>query len=519
MLFDDSDHVTAPALRGVEGLWRIWTELGATQQYYPVLHSAFWVEQRLWGDSVTGYHWANIAQHALAACLLALILLRLRVKHAWLAAALFAAHPVAVESTAWIAEQKNTLSAVFYFAAALAYLRFDQSRRRAHYAPAFALFVLALGSKSVTATLPAALLVVLWWRHERLQWRRDVAPLAPWLVAGLAAGLFTAWVERTWYGAQGAGFALPALDRCLLAGRIFWFYAAKAFWPWPLMVVYPHWTVSAALWWQYLYPLAAVALAAALWLRRARRGLALWLLFAGALAPALGFFNVYPFLFSYVADHYMYLALPAACVAAAWALTRKGPAPAWAALALLAALSWQRAALFRDPEALYADTLTRNPEAWMMHNNLGAVLSDKAGRMGEAIGHFRAALRLKPDYAVAHYNLASALSESSGNDAEAESEYRTALRLNPDYAAAEFNLGTLLLATPARRGEAIAHFESALRLRPGFAEAHANLGAVLAQMPGRLDDAITHLETAVLLNPALAEARHTLDAARQARPR
>ena len=230
-VWDDDAHITAPALRSLHGLWRIWTDLGATQQYYPLLHSAFWIEHRLWGSHVVGYHLANVFLHALAACLVVLIVRRLALPGAWLAGLIFALHPVAVESVAWISEQKSTLSAVFYLAAALAYLRYDESRDRKHYLWASALFLCALLSKSVTASLPAALLVIFWWKRGRLRLRRDVRPLAPWFALGIAAGLFTAWVEHTFIGAQGANFALSILQRFLLAGRVVCFCALKLFWP------------------------------------------------------------------------------------------------------------------------------------------------------------------------------------------------------------------------------------------------------------------------------------------------
>ena len=207
-IWDDDGHVTRADLRPLRGLWRIWSEPGATQQYYPLLHSAFWLEHRLWGDSPLGYHLANIVLHAAAAFLLYRVLRTLRLPGALLGASAFALHPVCVESVAWVSEQKNTLSAVFYMAAALAYLRFDGERRSRWYVLASGLFLMALATKSVTATLPAALLVVLWWRRGRLSWMRDVLPLAPWLCMGAAAGLVTAWVERTYIGASGAPFRL-----------------------------------------------------------------------------------------------------------------------------------------------------------------------------------------------------------------------------------------------------------------------------------------------------------------------
>ncbi|MEI9973673.1 MAG: glycosyltransferase family 39 protein [Ignavibacteriota bacterium] len=201
MLWDDSSHVTVPSLRSLHGLWRIWSELGATQQYYPVLHSAFWLEYRMWGDSLLGYHLLNVLLHALSACLVVLIARKLSLPGAWFAGFIFALHPVCVEAVAWISEQKSTLSTVFCLSSFLTYLRFRQSRRTQIYFAALALFVLAFLTKSVTATLPAVLLVVFWWQQARLDWRRDVRPLIPWFALAIPMGIFTAWVERTYIGA------------------------------------------------------------------------------------------------------------------------------------------------------------------------------------------------------------------------------------------------------------------------------------------------------------------------------
>jgi len=522
-LYDDSGHVTAPPLQSLHGLWRIWFDLGATQQYYPLLHSAFWVEHRLWGDAVLGYHLTNVALHVAAAFLVVAIMRRLALQGAWLAGFLFALHPVCVESVAWIAEQKNTLSAVFYLGAALAYLHFDRTRRPSRYFLALGLFLLALLSKTITATLPAALLVVFWWQRGRLDWKRDAGPLVPWLALGASAGLFTSWVERKYAGAEGPDFALTLVERCLVAGRAIWFYAGKLLWPRNLMLIYPRWTVNSALWWQYPFPLAVLALAVGLWLAsRWRRGpLAGFLVFSGTLFPVLGFLNVFPFLFSWVADHYQYLATLGIIVPAASGLTLGvGRLPlAWrrparmltlALVATLGILSWHQSAFYQDGETLFRAAVARNPAAWMAHNNLGSVLSDMPGRMGEAISHFETALRLKPDYAMAHYNLASALLETPGRMPEAIAEFEAALGCKPDYAAAHYNLGTVLLGVPGRSADAISHLEAALRIQPDFAKAHTNLGGALLSVPGRLPEAIGHLRAALAIDPALAEAHCNL---------
>src|ERR1039458_2811048 len=240
-LWDDEAHLTQPELRSLNGLARIWTDVGATQQYYPLSFTAFWVQHRLWDDSILGYHLVNILLHCLSAMLFLTILRQLEAPGAWLAAALFALHPVHVESVAWMSQLKNTLSGLLYLSSVLAYLGFDRTRKKGLYALALGLFVLALLSKTATVTLPAALLVVFWWKRGRLSWKQDALPLVPFFVAGLAAGLVTVLLERSLYGARGAEFGFPFIERCLIAGHAIWFHLGKLLWPADLLFIYPRW--------------------------------------------------------------------------------------------------------------------------------------------------------------------------------------------------------------------------------------------------------------------------------------
>jgi len=548
-IWNDIDYVTAPALRSLGGLERIWTQPGATQQYYPLLHSVFWVQHRVWGDHPLGYHVATLLLHATCAVLFALVLRRLfagartqlpgrsqtvargggdrphpYAGAEWLAALLFALHPVHVESVAWIAEQKNTLSLAFYLAAALVYLGFDETRRPRAYAAALALFACSLLCKTVTATLPAALLVTFWWKRGRLGWRRDVLPLLPWLAMGAAAGLFSSWVEQAYVGAQGRDFDLPALSRALVAGRAVWFYAGKLFWPFGLNFVYPRWTVDAAVWWQWLFPLGVLAVAAALWvLRRRTRGpLAAYLLFVGSLFPALSFVNLYGARYSWVWDHWQYLpdlgllAFAAAGLTAAW--RRAAARPSWlgqglaAALAiLLGSLTWAHCGMFHDNQALYLTTLERNPASWMAHNNLGLAWSKMPGRVDDAVAQYEEALRLRPDIAETHTNLGNAWSQMPGKMGNAVAQYEEALRLQPDYADAHFYLGNALVQG-GRIPEAIHHYEEALRAQPDLAEASNNLGMVLCRI-GRAQEGIGRIEAAIRMKPDFAQAHFARGAA------
>lgn len=519
LLWDDSGHVTRADLRNWHGLFRIWFEPGATQQYYPLLHSAFWLEHRLWGDDTLGYHLVNILLHGTSAVLVGIILRRLAVPGAWLAAAIFALHPVQVESVAWITEQKNTLAGVLYLAAMLTYLRYDRERRVAVYLGALALFVLGLLSKSVTATLPAALLVIFWWQRGRLSWRRDVLPLLPMFVLAAAAGCFTAWVERNFIGATGAAFELTLVERGLIAGRATWFYLAKLAWPADLIFIYPRWSINSAVWWQYLFPLAAMLLVAGAWAlrRRARGPLAALLFFGGTLFPALGFVSVFPFLYSFVADHFQYLAslgiITLASAACASLLARRQPwgrasgiALCLGLLALLMGLTRRQSRGYGDIETLYLTTLERNPACWMAHNNLGNALVARGG-IDDAITHFRRALELKPDYAEAHNNLGN-IAADRGHLDEAIACYRQSLAIDPDYVNAHNNLGNAL----ARRGdidEAIVHFRKALQGRKDFAGAYVNLGNALASRQ-QFDEAIANYQKAVDISPDYAEAHNFL---------
>ena len=521
-LWDDNMHVTAAGLRSLCGLARIWFEPGATQQFYPVLHSAFWFEYHLWGESAAAYHWLNVLLHATAAGLLVRGLQRLAVPGAWFAGLVFALHPVGVETVAWISEQKNTLSAVFYLASALAWLRFDASRDDAtrdwpNYALATLLFLLALLTKSVTATLPAALLVIAWWRRGTLCWRRDVVPLLPWFVLGLTAGLCTAWVERKFVGAEGAAYDLHALQRCLLAGRMLWFYLGKLLWPVDLSFVYPRWPIDVSDATHFAGLIAAVAGVLALWRlrRRSRAPLAGALFFAGTLFPALGFFNVYPFVYSYVADHFQYLASLGVIVPVCAALTlllasrpvlrRIIPA---ALVAVLGGLTWRQAHDYADNITLYRATLARNPAAWMASYNLGMELAAR-NQTDAAIASYRDALHVRPDYAEAHANLAMSLLTVPGAKDEAIGHLETAVRLKPELWQAENNLANTLAAMPGREDEAIQHYQAVLRRRPELAEIQMNLGIALLGR-NRQAEAIPHLESALRTNPDLWPAHYVL---------
>ncbi len=513
-IWDDDGHVTRADLRPLHGLWRIWFEPGATQQYYPLLHTAFWLEHRLWGDAALGYHLANVGLHAGVAFLLYRLLRGLSLPGAPFAALAFALHPVCVESVAWVSEQKNTLSSVLCLAAALTYLRFDRRRRPSTYAAAIALFGLALATKTVTATLPAALLVIFWWKRGRLSWRTDVLPLVPLLAMGAGAGLVTAWVERTYIGASGAAFAFSPADRVLVAGHALWFYLGKVFWPADLTFIYPRWDLDPAAPLPYLFPAAAaLVLAALVALRhRARGPLAAALLFAGTLFPALGFINVFPFVYSFVADHFQYLAAAvviaatAAVVASAAARLARGGriAVGIAAGCVIASLGWLtrvQCATYTDAETLWRATLARNPGCWMAYQNLGGVFM-KANRSDLAVPQFQKALALNPDDTEAMNELGVAVMEQDHAD-EAIALFTRALEIAPNKAETHINLGVALL----QKGEpekAANHFQHAAQLEPGNPQARKDLATAYTQ-EGQWGDAVIQYQRAADIEPGNPE--------------
>lgn len=533
-LWDDEGHVTREALRDPSGLFRIWFSPGATQQYYPVLHSAFWLFYQVWGSAPLGYHLANVLLHASSACLLFVLLRRLEVPGALLAAFVFALHPVHVESVAWISELKNVLSGVFYLAAALAYLRYHHRPSSKSYAVALAVFTLAVLSKTVTVTFPAGMLVVLWWRHGRLRLRDDVGPLVPFAVIGMVAGLVTVWFERTLIGAQGSEFALSFLERCLLAGRVVWFYTMKLLWPADLVFVYPRWTIDASSAIQWIYPAGVVALLvlASAVRKRTRAPLAALLFFCVTLFPALGFFDVYPFRYSYVADHFQYLASLGLIVpiSAVLAIVGQRLSPTHAStfgvglIVLVGVLTWRQAHLYTDSATLYRNTIERNPAAWFPRNNLAALLlqgDPSPAQVTEAAEQLEEAIRLKPDYAEARYNLGTAL-ERQGRTEDAEAEYRRVLELDPgqpraiarmtaiahDRASAMLERG-LQLEDAGRLREAEAAYRSGLRFDPRRAGLHRALGRVLQKSDRPREAAAAYLEV-LALDPSSFETHNDL---------
>ncbi len=551
LLWDDDTNMTTPELRSLDGLKRIWFVPRTTQQYYPLLYSSYWFQQRLFGDSTAGYHLVNLLLHIGCAVLVLKILRFLRIPGAELATMIFALHPVNVETVAWIAERKNTLSGIFGLAATLSYLKFDDSRSRRTYACALALFLLGLLSKTAIVTLPLAWLVIFWWKRGAISWRRDVVPSIPFFLLSAGAGLMTRWVESGNMDYKANTLAFSPLDRCLIAARAFWFQLGKVLWPSNLMFVYPRWDINAGVWWQYLFPLAVLGLLVVLWsLRRwSRAPLAGVLIYICLLLPTLGFLNQYFFIYSFVSDHWQYLAclgIITPCASGIVLLVQRfkywqvwlEPGTTLLLGGALFLLTWQQSRMYTDNETLYRTTIARNPACWMAYTNLTQMVYEagripeamelfsqalrinpavayyslgnaliRTGRVLEAIDEYKQALQIDPGYAEAHTNLGDALL-LTGRTSEAIDQYEQALRISPDYAHAHINLANALVKT-SRVSEAIDHYKQAARMTPNSGTVHNNLGAVLGQM-GRISEAIEEVKTALRINPSDIEARNNL---------
>jgi protein O-mannosyl-transferase len=550
-IWDDDDYVTAnQTLRSLDGLRRIWVQPGAVPQYYPLTFTSLWVNYQIQGVEPLGYHLVNVLLHACNALLLWRVLLRLRVPGAWLAAAIFALHPMMVESVAWVTERKNVLSGACALAALLLWLR---TRRRGDWradGAVLLLFVAALLSKSVTCTLPAVMLLIAWWERGFVD-RRTLLRLLPLFVVGLGMALVTVWLERHHVGAEGDEWSLSFLERLLIAGRIAWFYPRTLLWPDALTFIYPRWVADPRLWWQYVPAAAAGAVMGALYAARRRLGrgpLVAVLCYAAMLAPALGFFNVYPMRYSFVADHFAYLPSTAlialAAAAGAICLRRVDRRVTWAlsaaVLLTLAGITARQCGIYRDVRSLWTDTLAKNPDCWLAHNNLGVMLLQD-GEVDAAALHFARALQAKPEYREALINsantfrargqrddalrlyaeavrrypgstsaqtaLAIALIEG-GRAGEARAHLDVALQLDAANADAYVILGKLL-QDDGKTASAVGAYTEALRLRPDSATAHYNLAGVLAGQ-GRTADALDHYAAVVRLRPGWAEARYNL---------
>lgn len=477
-VWDDPVHVTENTmLRDLAGLWKIWTNpIDVFPQYYPLTLTSFWLEVQAFGVKPGPQHVINFLLHAANALLVWAVLRRLKVPGAYLAALIFAVHPINVESVAWVSERKNVLSGLFALSSAWFYAGWlEDGRRRGWYA-ALGLFLCAMLAKTVTATLPAAFLILHWLREGKVS-RRDAANLAPFFGLGVALGLYSVFLEHSVAGADEVVWGFGLAGRVALAGRILWSYVIDLVWPASQVFIAPKWKVDGGSPVAWLWPLTAAALPVALWLARGKAGrgpLAAVAVYFVTILPVTGVVKVYPFKFAWTADHFAYLAaiplfaLLGAILAESARRVFPFPQRALAAtllVAALAGLSFARVPAYRDEETLWLDTLEKNPSATIATNNLGFAWFQQGnrwedvvrvsqagvdaggydaevlvnlggaqavlGRVDEACANFRRALALDPTHPNATYNMYTCAIER-GDLADAEKWLNRAIELMPD---------------------------------------------------------------------------------------
>ena len=509
-VWDDDLCIKVDPVRDVSGLWQIWFSPSAIEEeghYWPLVYTTFWLEHKLWGFDPTGYHVVNVLLHLANTLLVWHLVRRLAVPGAWVVAAVFAVHPLHVESVAWVIERKDVLSGLFYLAAVAMWMRFVEQPSRGRYAGSLALYAAALLSKSIAVTLPVALLLWHWWKQSRVT-STDLWRLVPFFAIGLVITVG----DLSFYRSGGAvSFDYSLTERTLIAARALWFYAGKLLWPAELAVIYPLWDihVSDPLAWGYL--VAAVALAVALWHWRHRLGrgpLAGALFFAVTLSPILGFVDYRYMQYAFVADRFQYLAgigVMAVGIGVATYGVRRLPdlwqkgalVVAAGVIVVLGMLTWRQASIYRDDETLYRHIIALNPQALNVHFNLSKVLCEQE-RYAEALDVTRVAVEQAPDDFEPHANLGSILNTLGRYD-EAEIHLRRAIALNPQARDAHLNLGAALYKQE-RYEEALEITRVAVELAPDFSESHANLGSILGAL-GRHEEAIEALAQAAALAP------------------
>ena len=455
------------------------------QTDFPLTLCVWKAEWIMWSDRPLGYHIVNIGLQAISAMLIWRVLKRLKIPGAWLGAAIFAVHPVCVGSVGRIAELKNTLSLPFFLVSFWAYLSYEKytlyrdelsrenapnARNSFWFVASFVSFLLALLSKTTTIALPVVLLGCAAWRRGRIT-RRDVLHTAPYFILALSFGLMSVWFQK--YQALAGEVIAPQtfVERLSVAGRNFWFYCGKALLPVNLTVFYSRWETNHSLLTALFPALLIVAVFLACW--RFRRSWGKHALFGiGAFAmllfPALGFFDAQCFSKFQVSDHLQYLPLVALLSFFSGIIASlPGKRFVWptgiVVVCILSVLSFKRAAVFSTQESLLRDTLAKNPKAWPVYNDLGAILFSR-GKIADAAGCLKTSLELRPNEPDSLSNLAL-MDLLQGRFQEACDEYRAAIRMKPDSMALHENIANAL-QNLGKFDEAIGHLKIALRSSP-----------------------------------------------------
>ncbi len=519
-IWDDDQYVHKnPWVQRADGLKDIWFSY-KTPQYYPLVFTSFWAENKLWGNSPFGYHLVNLILHIFNALLLFSLIRRIYPRVAFPVAILFAIHPIQVETVAWISERKNLLGFFFFLLTAVTYLKYTVTRKVSQFYLAVIFFICALLSKSVAVCFVSVPILYEWWKNKRVGWV-VIRESIPFAAIGLAGAVNTIYLELYRVGAQGGSWGLLAIERVALAGRILCFYVYKLLVPLKFVFIYPRWEVNIFQWWQWLFPAAVLCVFLILVRYRGRIGrpaLALSIFYVISLFPALGFVNVFPMKFSFVADHFSYFSVtPLLLMLSAGGcfisdmlrkrVTRQNKGKydtvKWVFfLMIVAALSSKSYAVTRNyvnEETLWKDVLKNNPEAFIAYNNLGTIYRDK-GSYDKALSMFQKAVELRPDDTFHYSNLGSVYG-LMGEPAKAVPLFKKAIELHPDRIGAYNNLGIAYISL-GKYDKAIDISEKTLELWPENAASYDNL-AVAYYHKKDYPKAVQNCESALALGYAI----------------
>jgi tetratricopeptide (TPR) repeat protein len=525
-------------------------------QWAPITWMSYLADYQIYGLKPQGYHRTNVLLHCATTVLLFLALWRMtgRLWPCAFVAAVFAVHPLHVESVAWLAERKGLLSGLFFALTLGAYAEYVRRRslpgRCLAYLGVLVFFALGLMSKPVLVTVPFVLLLLDYWPLGRMlknsgadfcwggsctatpgaavQLPPQQGPL--WLLIAEKIPLLLLSIVSSMIATRAQGTAVISLEKIPLPARIgnalvsYVDYLGETFWPANLAVFYPHPIDTLPLWKPVVALLILLGITAAV-LVRWRRNPYLpvgWFWYVGMLVPAIGLVQIGVHA---MADRYTYLPQIGLCLALTWgALEVSRPWPhrtlACGALAsvlvvALAACAIQQATYWRDSEALWRHAIACTPANSLAHTNLGGELADR-GEFDKAIEQYEAALAIDPKDAKCYSLLGDALMHLQQTD-EAIEQYEKAVRIQPDSAETQSNYGAALTHKKRFKGAA-AHCEKALQIEPNYVEAHSNLGNALAHL-GRLDEAIDQYEAALKMAPNDARIRQNLDLVLSARAR
>jgi tetratricopeptide (TPR) repeat protein len=525
--FDDPDYVTAnPQVQG--GLnwesvkWAFCNPVSGN--WHPVTMLSHMLDCQLFGLNPWGHHLTNVLLHALNAALV-FVLLRRLTNATWrslLVAALFAVHPLHVESVAWVSERKDVLSGFFGLLTLIFYVRYAQSKIAnrqspiANYALALLFFVLGLMSKPMLVTWPFVLLLLDYHPLERFKpgnaWRL-VREKIPFLILAVAASVVALVVQKqegAVLSAENLSFGARGANALISYCR----YLEKLFWPTKLAVFYPlpgHWPVEKVV----LAGGLILGLSMLFWVQRRHRPLLLmgWLWYVGTLVPVIGLVQVGE---QAMADRYMYLPSLGLLVLIVWGvheLTKNRPQRGMilsgfsaGAILLCIVVTRQQLGYWRNSEALFQQAIAVTENNPVTHNQLGTAFFNQ-GKMDEAINQYQEAIRLQPSYADPYYNLGNALVKN-GQTAEAISQFQQYIHLNPKDAGAHYNLATAFY-NEGQMDETISQYREAIRLKPDYAEAHNNLGIALGRT-GQLGEAIKQFREVIRLKPDFAKVHNNL---------